>query len=66
MAPMAETKGGPATVPMLPVSVVPRAKRTVMALQAPPFVTSFWVEEVRAARVREGRRARARDFIAVV
>jgi hypothetical protein len=61
---MADTKGGPATVPMLPVSVVPRAKRTVMGLHAPPFVTSFWVLEVSAARVTVGRKERWRkDFI---
>jgi hypothetical protein len=50
-------------VPMFPPSVVPRAKRTVMALQPLPFVTSFWVEEERAARVAVGRRKKLRDFM---
>jgi hypothetical protein len=63
MAPMAVTKGGPATDPMLPASVVPRAKRTVMALHAPPFVTSFWVEEVRAASATGGAKERRRYFM---
>jgi hypothetical protein len=65
IVPTALTKGGPAMVPMLPVSVVPRAKRTVMALQPLPFVTSFWVEEVRAARVAVGRSRKLRDFMVV-
>jgi hypothetical protein len=63
--PTALTKGGPATVPMFPVSVVPRAKRTVIALQPLPCVTSFWVEEVSAARVAVGRRRKERDFMVV-
>lgn len=33
-APMASTKGGPVEVPMLPLESVPRAKITVMVLQA--------------------------------
>jgi hypothetical protein len=50
---------------MLPASVVSRAKRRVMALQLLPLVTSFWIEELRAARVAVGRR-KIRNFIMVV
>jgi hypothetical protein len=64
MFPKAETNGGPATDPMLPSSVVPRAKRTVMALQPLPLVTSFWVEEVSAAEAKGARTRRgANDFM---
>jgi hypothetical protein len=59
IAPTAETKGGPATLPMLPGSVVPRAKRMVMALQAPPPVTSFWDAERRAAEANDATSGRA-------
>jgi hypothetical protein len=65
IAPMADTKGGPATEPMLPSSVVPRAKRTVMALQPPPPTTSFWTGLVSAAMVSVGRRAKVKDFIMI-
>lgn len=41
----AEKNGGPVRVPTLPESVVPRAKITVTALQALPFVRSFRVSE---------------------
>jgi hypothetical protein len=66
IAPIAETKGGPATEPMLPSSVVPRAKRTVMGLHAPPPVTSFCDMDVKAAMLKEGareRRMRRRHFM---
>src|SRR5690242_4061197 len=62
--PTAETNGGPATVPIFPVSVVPRAKRTVIGLQPLPLVTSFCVEDVRAAEARGARtRNGAKDFM---
>jgi hypothetical protein len=48
----------------MPSSVVPRAKRTVMALQPLPLVTSFWVEEVSAAEAKGARTRRgANDFM---
>ena len=39
-------------VPMLPVSVVPRAKMTVIALQPEPLLRSFCVLELSAADAR--------------
>lgn len=52
--------GGPVDDPTLPGESVPRAKRTVSALQGVPFVRSFWVVSVRARGRRELREGKSR------
>ena len=52
-------KGGPVDSPTLPGEVVPRPKMMVTGLQGALLTMSFWVVELRSARLKRNERGKA-------